>query len=96
MRCIAFKALLKNTLEGFASLEMGNGVILHDCTVHRKNGSRWVSPPGKAMIDREGWLMMKDGRPRYTQVVEFRSDEVRQRWSNEAVRCIDEYLGESA
>jgi hypothetical protein len=72
----------KNTLRGFVRARMPSGVIFHDCAVHRKDSSWWVSPASKPMIGRDG-QHMKDqaGRPMYAPVVTFGSKELRDRFS---------------
>jgi len=95
VKCLAYKARNKGSLLGFADLEMKGGLILCDCTVHESRGTRWVSPPGKPMIGADGAAIRKDGKTAYAPVVRFASKEVRDLWSNAAVRAIAAFLGQA-
>ena len=56
IRCIRFRRHEKNTLQGFADLELvRTGIIIHDCCWHRhENGSEWVSFPARSYTDKTG------------------------------------------
>lgn len=88
MKCLSFKPLEKNTLKGFATLEMGNGLVLQDCTLHESPKGRWVSPPGRPMVDAHGQVVMKDGKAQYAAVVSFTTKAKRDQWSAAAVAAI--------
>ncbi len=92
MKCTAFKTLERNTLQGFATLQLESGLIIADCTLHEKNGKRWVSPPSKPMIDRERKLVVDDtGKIKYVPIVDFVDGKVRGRWSDAAVAAIEAF-----
>lgn len=67
-----FKPLQKNTLRGFCRLLLPEGLILHDVSVHVRDGRAWASPPGKPMLSREG-VQMRDaaGKPLFAPVLSF-------------------------
>jgi hypothetical protein len=79
-----WKPYAKNTLVGFVSLELPSGLIIHGCTVHEKNGSRWIGLPAKQYT--------KDGTQTWAPLVEFASKEVREKFQALALAAIDAYL----
>lgn len=81
MKCIKFKEINRNTLIGFAQIEMPSGMIIANCAYHQKNGSAWVS------LMRGG----EDGRQKYVQIISFRDQAARDKWSAAAVRAIEEF-----
>ena len=43
-----FRRLERNTLKGFVTLALEpSGLIIHDCTVHAKQGKAWIGMPAK-------------------------------------------------
>jgi hypothetical protein len=74
----------KNTLVGFLSLELPSGLVLHGCTLHQKNGSRWIGMPAKSFE--------KDGATTWAPLVEFASKEARERFQTAALEALDGYL----
>jgi hypothetical protein len=83
---LQFRAFEKNTLRGFLSLELPSGMILHGCTLHEKNGSRWVGVPAKEYE--------KDGTKTWAPLVEFTSKEAREKFQACALAAFDAYMGE--
>jgi hypothetical protein len=81
-----FKPFEKNTLLGFLSLELPSGMILHGCTLHEKNGSRWVGVPAKQYE--------KEGTQTWAPLVEFTCKEVRQAFQEQALAAFDTYMAE--
>lgn len=90
MRCIRWQPYERNTLMGFAALQQPSGVIIEDATLHEKDGKYWVSPPGKPKLDKDGVAHRnrETGKISYSSVITFTSDEVRRRWSDDAVAAI--------
>jgi hypothetical protein len=76
-------AVERNTLRGFCRARMPSGVVYHDCGVHEKNGTWWVSPASKPMLNRDG-QQIKDmaGKPLWFPVVTFASKALRDRFSS--------------
>ena len=60
MRLLDFKPVRKNSLRGFASIKLPNGLIISDVVVGETGDRQWALLPSKAMIDRDGELM-RDG-----------------------------------
>lgn len=84
-----FAAVSKNTLVGFATVRAPSGVVFHDCAVHRKADSWWVSPASKPILDRNGaQLCDPDGKKRFAPVVSFSNKEIRDRFSAAAIAAL--------
>lgn len=55
IRCLRFKPHEKNTLRGFADLELTRvGLVLRDCSLHEKNGKEWISFPARSFEGDDG------------------------------------------
>ena len=64
VQIIEWKPFERNTLRGFLTIALPSGMVLHDCTLHVKNGSKWIGLPSQKF---EG----KDGKTGYKPIVEF-------------------------
>ncbi len=89
MRITEFRPLQRNSLLGFATVEMPSGMILHDCGVYQKEGNVWASPPSKPMIGRDGAKVTdRDGRAVYKPIIEFTTKDVRDKWSTAVIDAL--------
>jgi len=81
-KILDWRPLCKNSLLGFAKVELPSGMVLVDVTILTGERGPWASPPSKPMVGRDG-VVMKDagGKTKYVPVIEFTSKEVRDRWS---------------
>jgi hypothetical protein len=54
------------------------------------NGKAWALLPGKAMVDRDGNLMrdQRDGRIRYSAVIEWGTHELRDAFSERVIMLL--------
>lgn len=82
-----FKPRSKNTLMGFVTLTLPSGLMIHGCTIHRKNESRWVSLPAREYTK-------EDGTRSWVPVIEFATDDARKRFQAEAIKAVEPLLGE--
>ena len=80
-----WKAYQKNTLQGFLSLTLPSGLLLHNLTFHRKGGARWIGLPARQYAK-------EDGTTTYTPLIEFTTKEVRQRFQQAALAALDAFL----
>ena len=90
-RILDFRALRKNSLLGFAKVELPSGMIVADVTVLSGERGPWASPPSKPMVGRDG-VAMKDanGKLRYSPIIEFTSKEIRDKFSEAVIAAIRE------
>jgi hypothetical protein len=71
MRLRSFRPLEKNTLRGFAEIELPNGLRIREISIHtKKNGNSWVGLPGRPVIDGEGRHHVVDGKRQYAALLE--------------------------
>lgn len=55
IECINFKPLTKGTLMGFADLRLPKlGLEIFGCSLHQKNGKKWVNFPSKEYTNPQG------------------------------------------
>jgi hypothetical protein len=90
IKCVKFRPFSKNTLRGFADLELTRiGLILRDCTLHEKNGKQWISFPAKSFTG-------QDGETKWQPLVEFAegADEARKQFMRAALDAIHAVIGE--
>lgn len=62
----------KNTLLGFVSLTIVSyGIVIHECTVHRKEDRTWVGLPAKPQLDSRTGQALTDaaGKIKYVPLV---------------------------
>ena len=84
-----WRPMHKGSLLGFAKVEMPSGMILHDVTVLSGERGAWASPPSKPQINRDGAIIKDDsGKTRYAPIIEFKSKETRQRFSDGVVEAL--------
>jgi hypothetical protein len=85
IRCIKFRPYEKNTLKGFADLELSRvGLVLRDCTWHvHENGREWVGFPARSYQD-------KDGATQWQALIEFAegAKEAREQLQRQAIEAI--------
>ena len=79
-----------NTLLGFADVLLGQTRLkIYDCAIHEKGGRRWVSLPGRPMIDREGVVLRdENGKTKYARILEFDSREAGDEFSKSVVAAV--------
>lgn len=78
-----WKTLERNTLRGFFTVAMPSGLILHNCSLHIKNTSRWVGLPSQKYTDKNGTIG-------YTAMVEFTSREAADKFRDLVMEALEE------
>jgi DNA-binding cell septation regulator SpoVG len=88
-RILDWRGLRKNSLRGFAKVELPSGMVVADVTVLTGERGPWASPPSKPMIDRDG-AVMKDaaGKIRYVPIIDFVSKDVRNKFSAAVIEAM--------
>jgi hypothetical protein len=91
-----FRPLRKNSLQGFVNLKLlRSGLILRECSIHEKNGRRWIGLPGKPQVTSDGCIR-KDpatGKTVYVPIVEIRGRPQREQFQAAALAAVDKLLG---
>jgi hypothetical protein len=82
-----WKAHEKNTLQGILSLNLPSGIVIHNCTLHKKGTARWIGLPARD-------YSAADGKVSWSPMVEFASKESRYAFQDAALEAIDRFLAE--
>jgi len=85
--CLKFRAFEKNTLQGFVDLET-YGITICDCTLHLKEGKRWVSFPARP-------YKTQDGKDSWVPLVKIHDREYYFSFQRAALEAIDRFTGGS-
>ena len=92
--CISWKPFQRNTLVGFASIEIASaGIVIRECPTHRHaSGRLWISFPGRAQIDRDGNVRRdpRTGKIAYSILVEAISKNAKDEFEAAALAAIAE------
>jgi hypothetical protein len=84
IRCIKFRRYEKNTLRGYADLELTRvGLVLRDCTWHVKGDKEWVSFAARP-------YETADGTTGWAPLIEFAegATEARKQFQQQALEAI--------
>jgi hypothetical protein len=89
MRLISWKPPVKNSLRGFATIELPIGLKIHDIQVLVGKNGPWASLPSKPQLDRDGRRKTDaNGKAAFAPVLEWRSREMSKRFSKAVVALV--------
>jgi hypothetical protein len=90
LRLISFKAIGKNGLVGFASVELAIGLRLFDLPVFSGNGNGpWVALPRRPSLDRDRHQRIgADGKAAFEPVAEWRDRETANTFSSAVIALL--------
>jgi hypothetical protein len=80
-----WKPFRKNTMQGSLDLVLPSGIILRGCTLHEKNGDRWIRMPARSYTN-------DSGATTWVTTVEFASKEAKRRFQETALEAVDRHL----
>ncbi len=85
-----FRAVSKNTLRGFAEIELPSGLILRDVAIHAHPAGRfWAALPAAPMINAEGQhITNAAGKKQYATLLTWRTRDLADRWSDAVIDLI--------
>ena len=85
-----FRPQRANTLFGFATVFIpALHLRITDCTVHEKNGQRWIGLPAKPQITKDGNVRRDDrGKTAYSPVIEFTNRATRDAFSERVIAAL--------
>ena len=88
IECTKFKSFQKGTLQGFADFYIPKwGVELNGCTLHMKDGKRWINFPSKEFDD--------NGEKKFAPLFKFRNKKHWEAFIEEGKRAIEKYCAEN-
>jgi hypothetical protein len=89
MRLVEWRALRKNSLRGFATVELPPGLVIGDVAVGASHGRAWALLPSKPMLDAAGLALRdEEGKVRYSPMLRWRDENLRSRWSDAVVSLV--------
>jgi hypothetical protein len=90
LRLLEWRPMVRNTLRGFASVELPSGLTIADISVHVSHGKRWASLPARPQITSDGTVRRgDDGKIAYSPVLKWRSRELQDGFSAAVVRAVE-------
>ncbi len=86
-----WRPLLKNTLRGFATVTLPNGLTISEIAVHVKDQRSWVSFPGKPLTGRDGTPLLDPatGKQRYSLLLSWPDRATAERFSVAVIGAIE-------
>jgi hypothetical protein len=78
------------TLRGFFTAHLASGLVLHELTLHERDGKWWISFPSKPMLGAEGVALRDDSeKVRYSPpLVSFTSRQAKHRFTEQAISAL--------
>jgi hypothetical protein len=96
MRVTDFRPHQKNTLVGFVRIEHASGLVLHEVGIHCRDGKWWASPPARPILINGVHALDDNGKARWQPLVDFRSREIRNNWSQAVVAAFLASFGDAS
>src|SRR5262249_54975726 len=92
IRCREFRPLVRNTLRGFAEINIAEmKLTIRDVAMHTKNGKCWAQLPAKPQV-KDGILVKDDhGKVQYVHLMHFDSRAVSDAFFDAVVRAVREH-----
>lgn len=88
MRLVSFRAVTKNTLRGFATVELPIGLKIAECPVQISNGGKaWAALPSKPQL-KDGQQIVTGGKAQWTNILSWPDKETQDRWSEKVVQLV--------
>jgi hypothetical protein len=89
MRLLEWRPFIKNTLRGFATVELPIGLVIRDISIHDKGGKRWAGLPAKPVLDAEGRHVSNHaGHRQYCALLGWRDRDLADRFSVAVVDAV--------
>jgi hypothetical protein len=103
VRCLAWRPLCRNTLRGFAVVEVVEmGMKIREVAAHESHGRAWAQPPSRPWVKDGALVIGDDGKIKYQPLFGLGSHAVRAAFSDAVIRAVLEFdphaleCGESA
>ena len=89
LKLLEWRPIHRNTLCGFANVELPSGLVIRDVSVHQKNGKWWAGLPARPMLDAEGRQIRNHaGKAQYAALLGWRDRELADRFSGAVVELV--------
>jgi hypothetical protein len=82
-----FRELRKgSSLQGFVTFQLPCGMVLHDCTLHRRDdGARWIGLPARQYAT-------ADGETRWARIIDFADKQSAARFQQAAMAAVEKFF----
>jgi hypothetical protein len=85
----SWRPMPRNTLAGFADIELLNGLQIDDVAVHIRERRAWANLPARPMLDEAGQALRDDrGKVRYAPILRWRTRDLGDRFSAAVVELV--------
>jgi hypothetical protein len=92
--CLDFKPLCRNTLRGFAVVNIEQmRIVMREVAIHSKGDKAWAQLPSRPWLKTGQVVTNIQGKIQHAPLLEFDSGEVRAAFSNAVIRALLEYDG---
>ena len=89
MKLLDWRASRKNTLHGFAVIELPSGFVIRDVSIHEKAGKWWAGLPARPILDSAGKQVVNHGGHRqYAALLGWRDRDLADRFSAAVVELV--------
>jgi len=88
MQLLAWRPLRKNSLRGFATVELPIGLRIIDAPVLETNGRRWATLPSKPQLEDGRHRCDDSGKLAYSPGLEWHSKLLRDAFSDRVVELV--------
>src|SRR5262245_47508880 len=90
LRLLDWKPLTRNSLRGFATVELPNRLAIVDVSVHVSHGKAWASLPAKPQLNPDGTARRgDDGKVIYTPILKWRDRALQDGFSVAVVQAVE-------
>ena len=87
---LAWKAVPRASLRGFATVRLGRSLTIKDISVHLSHGKRWASLPSKPVLDGSGNAKRNDaGKVQYTPILEWADRDAANRFGEAVCAAVE-------
>lgn len=91
MRLVSWKPLAKNSLRGFATVELPIGLQIADIPVLVGKNGPWASLPSKPVLDHDGTQKRDaNGKAAYVPILSWHTRDLSNRFSDSVVALVRE------
>ena len=88
MRLLKWKPLVRNSLRGFADIELPSGLRISEIPVLVSHGKCWASLPSEPVLDRDGRHLVEGGKKQYVTLLQWRSREIADAFSSKVIALV--------
>jgi hypothetical protein len=94
LRLVEWRPVARNSLRGFATVELPNGLAIANVSVHLSHGKMWASLPARPQVERDGTVRRgADGKVAYAPILKWRDRNLADGFSAAVVAAVEMQYG---